>query len=199
MQLEPFPEGDGYAVWLSKEEQEELLNNVRTHPKRQLAFRAMLHGLRTDELSYVRTANIRELKTEQTAHKLEVSDGKTGYREVPISRRMVEQMRMVKNTTGTRKDRPLIDTGKRNIRRWMEKARDELEEQTGESNWQWVSPHDLRRTWATHTFYALEKHYAREIVMRWGGWSSVDTFRDNYLGRETDKMAADMMDSAGLR
>jgi len=198
MQLEPF-ENDGYAVWLSEDEQDQLLEQVKEKPKRQLAFRALLHGLRTDELRWVRISKLRELETEQEAYKLTVSEGKTGYREVPVSRKMVEQMRLVKNVTSTRKDRPLITTGNRGIRRWMERARDELAEETGESNWQYVSPHDLRRTWATHTYYSLDAANAREIVMRWGGWSSADTFRSNYLGRETDEMAAEMMDAAGLR
>jgi len=199
MQLEPMPEGSGCRVWLSDGEQEQLLDEVKEKPKRQLAFRALLHGLRTDELRWVRLSKLRELETETEAYKLTISDGKTGYREVPVSRRLVEQMRMVKNVTSTRKDRPLITTGNRGIRRWFERARESLREQTGEDGWQYVSPHDLRRTWATQTYYALDVHNAREIVMRWGGWSSADTFRENYLGRETDEMAAEMMETAGLR
>jgi len=199
MQLEPMPESDNYRVWLSAHEQEQLLDHLKEKPERQLAARAMLHGLRSDELRWVRTGEIRELDADHTAYKLRIRDGKTGYREAPISRDMAQQMRMYKNASGTRKNKPLIKTSKRNIRRWMTKAGDELAEATDEENWQHVSPHDLRRTWATTTYYALDTHYAVDLIMRWGGWSNRDTFTNNYLGRETDELAAEMMDKAGIR
>jgi len=199
MQLEPMPEADGYRCWLADNEQAQLLENLREEPERQLAIRAMLHGLRSDELKWVRTGEIRELQTDQEAYKLRIRDGKTGYREAPISREMVQQMRMLKNATSTRKNRPLIDASKRSIRRWMSKAGDELTQATGDEDWQHVSPHDLRRTWATTTYYALDTHYAVDIIMRWGGWKDRDTFTNNYLGRETDELAVSMMDEANLR
>lgn len=199
MQLEPMPESEGYRCWLSEREQAQLLEHLKEMPERQLAVRAMLHGLRSDELRWVRTGEIRELDAERTGYKLRIREGKTGYREAPISRDMVQQMRMFKNASGTRKNKPLIDASKRSIRRWLSKARSELAEATDEDDWREVSPHDLRRTWATTTYYALDTHYAIDLIMRWGGWSDRDTFVNNYLGRETDSLAVEMMDQAGIR
>jgi hypothetical protein len=34
--------------------------------------------------------------------------------------------------------------------------------------------------------------------MRWGGWDDETTFRENYLGRVPDDLAADLMSDAGL-
>lgn len=199
MQLEPMPEADGFRCWLSDREQELLLDHLKETPERQLAVRAMLHGLRSDELRWVRTGEIRELDADREGYKLRIRDGKTGYREVPISRDMVQQMRMFKNTTSTRKNSPLITTSKRSIRRWLSKAGDELAEATSDDDWQNVSPHDLRRTWATTTYYSMDTHYAVDIIMRWGGWVDRDTFVNNYLGRETDQLAVEMMEQSGLR
>jgi integrase len=194
-----MPGSDGYRCWLSSTEQTRLIEHVKETPERQLAVRAMLHGLRSDELRWLRTGEIRELQTDREAYKLRVRDGKTGYREVPISRDMVQQMRMYKNATSTRKNRPLIDTSKRSIRRWVYKACEEIEEQTGDEDWSHVSPHDLRRTWATSTYYSMDTHYAVDIIMRWGGWQDRETFVNNYLGRETDTLAVEMMEQANLR
>jgi integrase len=194
-----MPESDGYRCWLSDIEQEQLLEHLKETPERQLAVRAMLHGLRSDELSWVRTGEIRELDADSEGYKLRIRDGKTGYREAPVSRDMVEQMRMLKNVTGTRKNKPLITASKRSIRRWVSKASDELADATGDDDWREVSPHDLRRTWATSTYYALDSVHAVDIIMRWGGWSDRDTFTNNYLGRETDSLAVEMMEQSGLR
>jgi integrase len=199
MQLEPMPESDGYRCWLSEREQEQLLEHIKETPERQLAVRAMLHGLRSDELSWVRTGEIRELDAEQEGYKLRIREGKTGYREAPVSRELVQQMRMYKNATSTRKNKPLVTASKRSIRRWVSKASDELADETGDDDWREVSPHDLRRTWATSTYYALDSVHAVDIIMRWGGWSDRDTFTNNYLGRETDSLAVEMMEQSGLR
>lgn len=199
MRIEPMPESDSYRCWLSAREQEQLLSEVATTPKRQLAFRAMLHGLRGDELKWVRTGEIRELRAEKEGYKLRVRDGKTGYREVPISRRMVEQMRMLKNATSTRKNKPIIDTSKRSVRRWVYNAGEALCEETGDDDWLKISPHDLRRTWATETYYSLNSHYAVDIIMQWGGWQDRETFTKHYLGRETDPLAVKLMEEANLR
>jgi len=127
-----MPESDEYRVWLSAREQEQLLEQMKEHPERQLAARAMLHGLRNDELRWVRLSEIRELQCDREAYKLRVRDGKTGYREVPISRELVQQMRMFKNATSTRKNKPLIKKAKRTRRSWITKASEALADETKE-------------------------------------------------------------------
>ncbi|MFW5949953.1 MAG: hypothetical protein ACOCR6_01200 [archaeon] len=107
---------------------------------------------------------------------------------------------MLKNARGIRKDEPLLDVSDRPIQRWVEYAAEDLQDDPDEhDDWQYVSAHDLRRTWATSTYYRLDSHYAVDVVMRWGGWSNRDTFVDHYLGREPDHLAAEMLDAAGIR
>jgi integrase len=199
MQIEPFPEKDGYRCWLSHDEQDQLLDEYSEEPRKQVALRGLLHGLRSDEIEWMRTRNIRRLESDLKAYKLRIEDGKTGYRETPLQSRLKEQMLMLKNARQLTQDDPLIDVTKRTVQRWVTAATEQLAEETGLSDWNYVSAHDLRRTWATHTYYALDAHYATEVVMRWGGWEDRDTFVENYLGRETDDLAAAMMNDAGLR
>jgi integrase len=45
--------------------------------------------------------------------------------------------------------------------------------------WAHLSPHDLRRTWAT----ALKAEDVESlIVCDWGGWSNLETFLEHYRG-----------------
>ncbi len=61
--------------------------------------------------------------------------------------------------------------------------------------------HDLRRTWATDTYYSLAFSgvpIAEQLTMGWGGWamtaSGRETFRENYLGPEPDHIARKAME-----
>ncbi|MDF9748300.1 tyrosine-type recombinase/integrase [Natrinema salsiterrestre] len=199
MQLEPYPEKSGYRVWLSGRNEDTIIEYYDEEPTEQLAIRAGLHGLRADEIPWVRTEGIRRLDTEQKAYKLRVRDGKTGWREVPVSRDFVKQIRMMKNAKGLTQEDPVIDVSKRTVQRCAERAGDTLAEQDGHTDdWQHLTFHDLRRTWATRIYYSLDAHYAESIIMRWGGWTDQDTFRTSYLGRESDTMAAEMMGDANI-
>lgn len=200
MQIEPYENEDGYRVWLSEREQQMFIGEFSEEPRKQVAVRAMLHGLRSDELQHLKVSNIRDLDADDEGYKLRVRDGKTGWREAPISRKLKEQMVMLKNAQGKRKTDPLVDVTKKTIQRWVSNKGEEIAERDGEDDeWRYLTPHDLRRSWATHTYYSIDAPYALEVVMRWGGWNDADTFRQNYLGRETDDMAVELMERAGLR
>jgi integrase len=198
MQIEPYTQEDGYRVWLSSDEQEELLNFYREEPEKQLAMRAGLHGLRVDEWKHIKTENIRELDSEEEAYKLRIQDGKTGFRETPISSEMVSQMRMLKNAKQVRQDESLISVGSRQRKRWVRKAGESLSEQTETEDWSHLSSHDLRRTWATTTYYKMGGSRAKELIMNWGGWTDEQTFINNYVGREPDGIAVEVMQEADL-
>lgn len=207
MQIEPHENEDGYRCWLSESEQEMLVNHVEDQPRRELAVELMLDGLRSEEVLRVRWNDFRRLDAEQESYKLRVREGKTGWRACPVSNETRQKAKMLRSARGIPKDEPIItnDNGEpyapRTIQRWVGKyAGPELAEQTGDNDWHHVSAHDLRRTWATSTYYSLSASpVAKDVVMRWGGWSDEQTFRENYLGREPDHVAAQLMDEAGLR
>jgi integrase len=207
MQIEPFPEDDGYRCWLSRREQDRLTTYYTEHPTRRLAIELMLDGLRSEEVPRVEPQHIRSLDVDEEAYKLQIPtakatvEDKTGWRECPIATDTRQRAIMLKNTRGLRRDEPLVDKSKRQIQRWVTKAAGELADEGGEpDDWGYVTAHDLRRTWATYTFYRLFGNPgAIEVIMRWGGWRDRDTFRENYIGREPDDLAVELMDQAGLR
>lgn len=106
---------------------------------------------------------------------------------------------MLKNVRGMTKEDPLIDVTPRTVQRWVSGAADALSDQTDNTDWNYVTAHDCRRTWASTTYYSLSAPYSLEVIMQWGGWTDGDTFRSNYLGKEPNHLAVEMMDEAGLR
>lgn len=188
-------------IWLSHEEKERLLEVHRDYPMRQTALRLGLHGLRTVEIMGVAKDHFRELDESDSVFKLYIPESSaksttsqgSDARETPISERLYRNARIYANSTGKNNGEPLMDVGKRSVRRWIESARSELYEETGESGWRWVSYHDLRRTWATDTYWSLAfagNPAAEELTMSWGGWSKtatgIETFRESYLGPVPD-------------
>lgn len=201
MIVEPYPDKDGRRCWLSRDEQRALLDQVSDDPRHRLAVELCLDGLRSREVVAITDGDFRRLDVDREAHVMRVPDSKTtaGYRECPVSAGTRDRARNAKLMRELRQDEPLIDRHSETVQRWVRDAAAELKEQTGDDDWRWVRAHDLRRTWARDTFYALDAHYAQEMVMRWGGWDDASTFRRNYLSRPPDHLAADMMDAAGLR
>ena len=165
----------------------------------------MLDGLRSEEVPRVASRDFRRLDTDESAYKLRVREGKTGWRECPVGNDTKTKATMLKNARGLTKKDPLVDVSARTVQRWIAGdsnttgAVEVLAEETGNDDWLHVTAHDLRRTWATSTYYSLSAPYALEVIMQWGGWTDGDTFRSNYLGKEPDHLAVEMMDESGLR
>jgi integrase len=65
----------------------------------------------------------------------------------------------------------------RTLRRWAEYAVAEVDDD--DPGWQHLSPHDLRRTWATALASA---DVDPSLVCDWGGWDDLETFLDHYRG-----------------
>lgn len=206
MQLEPHDNKDGYRVWLGAGECDQLRNHYSG--KKKLAILLMLDsGLRSEETTRVSLADVRQLDSEEEAYKLSVRGKDTTgeldggkWRETPLSVESCEIIETLASLKGQTKHSTPIDVSARTVQQWVEDARQELAEETGNDDWHEVSAHDLRRTWSTRTYYRLHaSDVALSVIMSWGGWVKTKTFKENYLGREPDDLAAEMMETAGLR
>jgi integrase len=207
MRLEPHDnKDDAYRAWLNETECD-LLRDFYAG-KQKLAILLMLDsGLRSKETTRVTLADVRRLDSDEEAYKLgvygkdttgELDDGK--WRETPITTAAREKIETLASMKGQTQHSTPIDVTERTVQQWVEDARQELADETGDDDWHEVSAHDLRRTWATRTYYRLHaSDVAKSVVMAWGGWSKQKTFEQNYLGREPDDLAAKMMETAGLR
>ena len=73
----------------------------------------------------------------------------------------------------------MIDVTTRTIRNWVNRAGETIAEETDDEMWSYLSPHDLRRTWAT----SLKGEDVESLVVcDWGGWSDLETFLEHYRG-----------------
>lgn len=205
MQTRAYPERGGKRVWLSRTEQQRLIEVFNEYPDRELALRLGLHGLRSEEIVAVTRADFRQLNGAE-AYKLHIPEAKGGReRECPASPQLRTVANIYANSTNRRKHEPILDVTTKALRDWIQQAREILAEGTGNDTWHHAGMHDLRRTWATSTFYSLAfagVPIAEELTMGWGGWkmtaSGRETFRENYLGPEPDHIAAQAIENIPL-
>lgn len=201
MQTRPYPEKDGLRIWLSRQEQRQLLEAVDEEPRRRIAFQLGLHGLRTDEIVAVEPRDVRDLASGD-GHALVVRQGKTGKRELPIGDDLAQRIYYIHRVDSTTNARdPIIDKSKRTIRNWINEARQYLDHEDAGA----LGMHDLRRTYATDTYYSLAFSgvpIPEQLVMSWGGWKQSETgrstFRQNYLGPVPDHIMSQAADSLGI-
>lgn len=199
MQTRPYPEKDGLRIWLSRSEQRRLLEAVDDEPRRRIALQLALHGLRTDEVLRVEPRHFRELSNGADGHVLVIPSGKTGKRETPVSADLVERVRYLKSAARMTQDEQIVDVSKRSVRNWIADAREALLDVDDRATE--LGMHDLRRTWATDSYYSLALAgvpIAEQLVMSWGGWKQSttgrETFRRNYLGPVPDHVTAEALE-----
>ena len=168
-------DGDGYRMWLSEEETKQLISEAHTDRAR-LAFQLGVRcGLRSDEIIRVTPTDAVDTGA---GWMIRVDSAKTEEkRQTPAPDVVAGMLRAY--GSGQDPDEPVIDVTTRTIRNWVSDAARRLQEREGEEMWQYVSPHDLRRTWATNLKGADVESL---IVCDWGGWSDLETFLDHYRG-----------------
>jgi integrase len=174
MRLKDYPERDGKRVWLSEREIGILMDSVDSgHPQMSLAFELGVRcGLRRAEIVAVTPV---DLKSNSTGDIIRVWDGKGDkYREVPAT----PEITGIARGLGKEPDEPLVDVYASTVYDWTKRARERARAKTGDEGWQFLGPHDLRRTWGVRL---LEAGVLPSVVMSWGGWDDWITFRDSYL------------------
>jgi len=174
----PHDNQGGRKVWLSEDDVDLLLDAAKD-TERRIAFALGCQcGLRSAEILDV-TPN--DVVDTQAGHMLTVRHGKGDkYRETPIPNQLVTQINTIDDYRDESSDQPIISVdGTNSLRYWIKTTREQLAEQTDDDRWNFVSMHDLRRTWATSL---ASKDVDPLIVCDWGGWEDLDTFLDHYRG-----------------
>lgn len=169
---------NGMKVWLSEDEVDELLDWPDERQK-EIAFAlAARCGLRSKEILDVTPEDVVD---SDAGHVLRVWAGKGDkFRETPIPERLATVITTIGEYRGGLEE-PVIEVDStRSLRRWIETAREELVEETGERGWRFLSMHDLRRTWATQL---RNSDVDAEYAIEWGGWEDLETFLEHYKGK----------------
>lgn len=191
MNLREHEQRDDMKVWLSQDEVSALLDaadGTQEHIALALGARC---GLRSHEVLDVAPEDVVDT---DAGTMLRVHHGKGDkYRETPVPRDLATTIRTVDDVRDAPASASLVDiTSTRTLRRWVTHAADRVEDD--DTGWEYLTFHDLRRTWAT----ALASEDVDPLlVCDWGGWSDLDTFLDHYRGtfspeaqeREREKVA----------
>lgn len=174
MFAEPFETEDGYRIWLDQQEVSQLIAQADDQDE-EIAFTlAVRSGLRVKEIVGVQSEHV---VTTSAGPRVRVYDSKgKKYRETPTTQSIESTARAYEKMDGP--TAYLVEPSKRTIQRRLDRVTDELAAEHDEM-WQFVTMHDLRRTWATALAAADVDPL---LVCDWGGWSDLETFLEHYRG-----------------
>jgi len=181
MRLADYDERDGKRVWLnqtSKNDEVAALIGQAKSPEQEIAFRLGAQaGLRREEIASVTTNDF-----------IHAPDGflrvwndyakRAKYRETPIPEQLASSVRTLSYNRDP--DEAIVGVEPNSIYRWVKRAAQALQTETGDKGWSYLDVHDLRRTWGGHLLWDCGVLPA--VVMSWGGWEDWETFRNHYLG-----------------
>lgn len=179
--MKPYPDRkDGKRVWLSQDEIETVIDEAE-NTEQEIAFKLGAQcGLRRKEIARVR---VKDLVTDEKGHyHLRVWEDyakHNHYREPPVPDSVANKVEAMADFGDLDDNDQIIDYTDKTVYRWLMRATDRLEAETGDEGWDRVDVHDLRRSWATHI---LGQGVLPSVVMSWGGWTDWETFRRHYLG-----------------
>lgn len=175
MNLTDHPEADEKACWLSRDEINTLDRQINDVQK-EIAFGLMVRaGLRSAEVTALTPSDLSH--TPAGKWMATVRDGKGGKtRQTPVPTGVAGMARAYADDDTN----PVVDVSTRTLRRWVERAAEDAREETGDPNWSYLSPHDLRKTWAQQM---IQANVEVGLILEYGGWESWDYFRDHYLGQ----------------
>lgn len=177
MRLKDYDGQPGKKIWLGREEVEQLLSHANNTEKRIALGLGVRCGLRVKEIVSVTPPDI--VRT-PVGPRIRVWEGKgSKYRETPVPTQLVTTMETYADLRKESADVPLVDKSTRTVERWVDLTADNCRAESGDVGWQFLGPHDLRRTWGT---LLVESSVEPGMIMEWGGWADWETFREHYLG-----------------
>jgi len=174
MRLKDYDDRDGKRVWLSEQEMQRIISN---HDEGNSTAKAALLlagrcGLRRAEVVDVKAGDV--VRTDH-GDVVRVWEGKGDkYREVPAPDELVSLIRHAPIAP----DEAIVDVQPQTVYKYVKRARARCRSETADEGWQFVGPHDLRRSWGV---LLLERGVLPSVVMDWGGWENWQVFRDHYL------------------
>ena len=181
MNLREHDNRQDMKVWLSESEVEQLIDAAPNASARIAFGLGAWCGLRSFEIAKVRPQDIHE---SDAGTILRIVGKGDKYREVPIGEQLVTQIKTAAEFRGEAEHLPIVQSQgdsdqvpTRTLRRWINQAGEQLS--MHDQGWLYLSMHDLRRTWATNLAAAGVDPM---ILLSWGGWSDIETFRQAYRG-----------------
>lgn len=174
---------DDKKVWLGSNEVDQLLDAADGTNQRVAYQLGVRCGLRSEEVTRVTPKDVVDT---DAGPMLIVHEGKGDkYRETPIPKNTKNTIETVADIRDEPDSYPVVTSqsaeqgaSTRTLRRWIESTAEQLAD-TDDPRWQYLTFHDLRRTWATQLKGA---EVDALLVCDWGGWGDLETFLEHYRG-----------------
>ena len=180
MRLDDYAEKDGKRVWLTEEEINRLVDVYEDPEKRVALMLAGRAGLRRSEIVSVQKKDF-EMAPSGFVRVWGDYAKRDKYREAPIPDELDHVVSAL--THGYSDEDRVVDASGTTVWRWVQRAADGIQEETGDEGWGYLDVHDLRRSWGGHLLW--DCGVLPTVVMEFGGWTDWDTFADHYLGEIT--------------
>lgn len=183
MNLVDHEKADGMKVWLDRNEVKMLLDEADGTEQKIAFLLGSRSGLRVSEIvgtgprPGVRPQDIVETTAGPRVRVWEAKGGKS--REAPAPPELVHTVDAYADARPEDDSEPLVNRNPRTIERWIGRASDRLAERTSDEGWTYLTPHDLRRTWAT---LLAADDVDPLLVCDWGGWEDLEVFLEHYRG-----------------
>ena len=199
MRLEATSKPDQYHVWMTDDELLKLRRAAATHRDDLVIQFGAFVGLRAFEIPQICPKHVKRVDDEH--YRLRVPEGKdtTGSggkpRDAYLPESVESDLLRYANVEEIDRDESIIDLSDRSVQRRVKKTAEIIADETGDSDWQKVSSHDLRRYYA-QTLLVRERMNPR-VVMAVGGWSSFEAL-EPYLNAPTAKVVNNEFEKAGI-
>lgn len=184
MRLDDYDEADGKRVWLTMEEIERFIDEAQDSRQRVAFTLGGKSGLRREEIVSV-TRNDFMYGSQGFVRVWGDYAKKDKYREAPIPAGFQDYVDGL--TEDGDPGEPVVDVSGTTVYRWVRRAAERLQAETGDRGWSFLKVHDLRRSWGGHLLWNCGVLPA--VVQEFGGWEDYDTFAEHYMGEITPEAA----------
>ena len=198
MRLERNKRGD-YNVWLTDDEIEELRRHANKQRDDIIIQLGGYVGLRSFEIPQVCPQHVKQ--TDNGHYRLRVPQGKdtTGSggkpRDAYLPSSVERDLQQFQNTQNIAPKDPFVALEPRGVRAAIKRVADRTAEETGNSDFQHVSSHDLRRRFAQRLL--VDENMNPRVVMAVGGWDSFQAI-EPYLNAPSPDVVDDAFEAANL-
>lgn len=198
MRIERNENHHSYRCWLTPDEYKTLKQTAGSYRDSLIIQLGGEVGLRSFEIPQIRPEHIKRVDGHARIRVPEGKDteGSGGKpRDAYLPESVESELLRYANVEGIGQDEQLIDLTERTVQRRVKATAETVAEETGDSDWQKVSSHDLRRYYA-QTLLVRERVNPR-VVMQVGGWSSFSAI-EPYLNAPTPEVVNDEFEETSV-
>lgn len=158
--------------------------------QREIAIQLMAGcGLRSDEVPKIALEDIR-WSDEGDCWLFEVEGkntegGEPKMRDAWMPEEVERNISKYARERGVSESESIVSVSPSSVRRWVREAAQDVAEATENDRWEYISSHDLRRSWATWHLVERDSTVDVRTMMAVGGWSSYSAI-EPYLNTPTE-------------